>query len=128
MCTCMGVRSLWASSVMDLGINQAGPWMKLLSCRIPVSLASLAFPAEAVLVFICKCALLFVQGGCPGWAVGGSMQRVEAILVSPVVLMLQAGIVQELRRSSWVSSIPSLTLCNSFCLSLQHCAFGGILG
>lgn len=28
------------------------------------------------------------------------MQRVEAILVSTVVLMLQAGTVQELRRSS----------------------------
>lgn len=40
ICTCMGVRSFWANSVMDLGINQTGSWMKLLSCRIPVSLAS----------------------------------------------------------------------------------------
>lgn len=39
-CTCMGVRSFWANSVRDLGINQTGSWMKLLGCRIPVFLAS----------------------------------------------------------------------------------------
>lgn len=38
--TCMGVRSFWANSVTDLGVNRAGSWTKLFSCRIPVSLAS----------------------------------------------------------------------------------------
>lgn len=40
MCTCMGVRSFWANSVTDLGINRAGSWMKLFSCRILVFLAN----------------------------------------------------------------------------------------
>lgn len=87
MCTCMGVRSFWESSVTDLGINRAGSWMKLFSCRNPVSRQvknSLAFTAETVLVLIYKRASLFVQGSCPGWVIGDSM--------------LQAGIVQELRR------------------------------
>lgn len=35
-----GTQVLQGSSVMDLGINQAGSWMKLLNCRILVSLAS----------------------------------------------------------------------------------------
>lgn len=52
-----------------------------------------------MLVLIYKRASVFVQGSCPGWVVGGSTPRVEAILVNPVAPMLQAGIVQELRRS-----------------------------
>lgn len=64
--------------------------MKLFSCRILVSLASQeqAFAAETVLVLIYKHGSHFVQESCPGWVVGGSMPRVEAILVNTVAAML----------------------------------------
>lgn len=41
------------------------------------------------------------------------MQRIEAILVNAVVLVLQTVNIQQLIKSSHVFSIPSLTLCNS---------------
>lgn len=50
---------------------------------------NLAFAAETVLVLIYKRASLFVQGRCPGWVVGGSMLRVEAILVNTGAPMRQ---------------------------------------
>lgn len=41
------------------------------------------------------------------------MQRIEAILVNAMVLVLQTVNIQQLIKSSHVFNIPSLTLCNS---------------